>query len=214
MNIAAEFQAALPEPHVILGLRLLPLSLGRYRLLKRFNSPFVSEEQEELSLNKICGELFFALLICGLRCDEFRSLMEAGRLEKEVKRWAKRAQKLIRKTSGFHIFQPIEQFKKYLTESTDLPWKVVSISNIDVESVSHWSHSVEVLLRSRAGWSQEEIEEEPISKALCDFFKLLESEGSVRLMSHESYAEVESFGQNNADILLKFQKEMEAQHGS
>ena len=206
MNIAAEFKAAMPEPHTVLGLRLLPLSIGRYRLLKRFNSPFVSEDDVEMSLNSIVGELVFALIVCGLRCDEFENLIDTGKIEKECRRFNKNFVRLVKKTKGFNLFEHVEKFKSYISESTDLPWVVVQNSEPSGESASHWSHGIEVTLRSEVGWTPEEIEEKPLAKGLCDYFKHLEMHGSVTLVSHEDHAIMESFGNENAKILMAFEQ--------
>ncbi len=203
---AAEFKAALPEPHTILGLRLLPLSLGRYRLLKRFNCPFVEDDQADLSANRLCHELFFALVVCGLPVREFKRLLDTGRLQKECARFGKRARKEIRHRNGFSIFDELAHFKRYLDDGTAMPWKVIPrAAGIEATSVSHWSHSVEVTLRSKIGWTVEEIDEESMAKALCDFFKYLESENAVSLVTHEDFAELEKVGGANADILLAFE---------
>ena len=76
MEIAAEFLAGLPEPHTILGLRLLPFSLGHYQLLKRFKSPFIEEEEVKISLGQITNELVFALIVCGTPCDKFKKYLD------------------------------------------------------------------------------------------------------------------------------------------
>lgn len=206
MNVAAEFQAALPEPQTILGLRLKPLSLGRYRLLKRFDSPFVADDARELPLKEVIGELFFALLICGLGVGEFKSLVESERgLKREAARFGKHSAKIIGKQSDFNINEHIARFQKYLSEATAMPWHVATKHGEDgSESASHWSHAIEVTLRSKANWTQEEIDEEPMSKALADFFKLLESEGAVSIYTHETWDFVESTGENNAAAMEQF----------
>jgi hypothetical protein len=204
MSIAAEFTAALPEPQIILGLRLLPLSLGRYQMLKRFDCPFVDDEMREVQTDSLTKELFFALLICGLPVSEFKQLLnQPKKLAKEARRFGKVSGKVIARTKGFNIFQSFEQFKRYLSSATSMPWHVSPRSRDDGESVSHWSHSMEVTLRARAGWSQNEIDEEPMSKAMTFFFKYLESEGQVDLVTHETWEYIESTGEANAKALAE-----------
>lgn len=209
MNPAAEFTAAFPEPHVILGLRLLPLSLGRYRLLKRFNSPFVDDDTKAISLPAMCKELFFALVICGLPCREFRELVTAGKLVKECKRFGKTIGRVIARENGFNIMAKHAQFKRYLDDGTALPWKPLArAGGIDTQTVSHWSHAMEVNLRARVGWTADEVDEEPMTKAMCDFFQFMQSEGAVDLVSHEDFSEIETHAGNNADLLLAFEQQM------
>lgn len=207
MKVAAEFKAALPEPQVILGLRLLPLSIGRYRLLKRFDSPFVNEESveiaaDEASLKGLIGDLFFSLIICGLTVKEFEDailLPDALALQAEL--FLKNAQEIIDSTKDFNILEHINQFKSYLDEACALPWHIISASTNPSPSASHWSHSIEVILRAKLGWSELAIEEKPLSKAMADFYKYLEFEGSVVLVTHEDYAEMQALGDENAAAL-------------
>ena len=204
--IAAEFTAALPEPQTILGLRLLPLSLGRYRLLKRFDSPFVDEAERNVSPEELTRELFFALLVCGLPVSEFKTLlMQPKRMTKEARRFGKIARKYT-KQKGFSVLPCFEQFKKYCSQATAMPWHPLPNSHRGnaPESVSHWSHSMEVCLRSNAGWSAQEIDEEPMAKAMTDFFKIIESEGSVRLISHEDYAKMTEVADKNAKAFEEY----------
>jgi hypothetical protein len=209
MNTAAEFEAAFPEPHVILGVRLLPLSIGRYRLLKRFNSPFVSEEENTADLKATIGELLFALLICGMKCAEFREILENGDVETECKRMGKNLVK-ISAAKNFSALEEIGMFQSFIAESSKLPWHVIREGNNTQESPSHWSHGIEVVLRSKIGWTQIEIEEEPIAKALCDFFKYSEGEGFVKLISHDNYNLMQADAQSNADAFEDMVKEAEA----
>lgn len=202
MKIAAEFQAALPEPQTILGLRLLPLSIGRYSLLKRFDCPFVSDEERTESVKELTKELFFALIICGLPVSEFKELlMEPKKLQKEARRFGKVAGKLIDRQPDFSILVCFEQFKRFLSSATKTPWHVMPRESDNDESASHWCHSIEVILRSKVGWTQHEVDEEPLSKGLADFFKFLESEGHVDLISHEDYEIFRKTGDENARIL-------------
>ena len=218
---AAEFNAAMPEPHTILGVRLLPLSIGRYQLLKRFDSPFVADEKCELPVQEIIKELVFALIVCGLPCAEFNRLLNqpstiASRmlrfpvgLERECVRFGRNMQKIIARTKDFNIYHSIGQFKEYLDEAQSIPWHVSRADGVESESVSHWSHNIEIVLRSRIGWTAEEIQEQPMQKALCDYFKFLESEGSVNLMTHEAFAALELEGEANGVALMQMLKEME-----
>lgn len=67
-----------------------------------------------------------------------------------------------------------------------------SESILDAESSgSHWSHNLEVSLRKEQNWTAEEINETPLSKAIADYFKLCESQGSIRLMDDDEIAEIE-----------------------
>src|SRR5438876_959627 len=87
---AAYFQAAIPEPFTILGLRLKPLSLGRYRLLKRFGCAFVAEEETGANIE----DLIIGVLVCSMRCDEFIEWAHSKHFAKDIKRWGKRVSRV------------------------------------------------------------------------------------------------------------------------
>ena len=77
-------------------------------------------------------------------------------------------------------------------------------------SHTHWSESVEVVLRGQLGWTKDEIEEEPLTKALADYFKHMENQGNVRLMPHELYDSMIVEGESNAAALEKLAARQEA----
>ena len=86
-----------------------------------------------------------------------------------------------------------------------MPWHVMPRERGGGESVSHWSNSYEVALRSRVNWTQEQVDEEPMQKAMADFFKFLEGEGQVDLISHEARDYLTQTGEENYRILMEMQ---------
>lgn len=213
MPTAAQFEAAMPEPHTILGLRLLPLSLGRYQLLKRFDCPFVSDEQKEIGMEELNKELFFALLICGLSVDEFKFLSDhPNKLKKQARKFGKVAEKVIKRTKDFSLIQVFAQFRNFLDEGSKVPWMVLSCNNNAETSMVHWSGSIETALRSKIGWTQDEVNERPLTDALSIFFRYMESEGAVKLYDFDVYEEMQVEAKANGEAMEKILKELE--HGA
>lgn len=206
---AAHFSAAYPEPFRILGLKLKPLSLGRYTLLNRFGVAFVSDTEQTAGM----GDLILGVLICSMRCEEFLPWAESDDFKKDVREWGKQFApsrlmgKLLgkrwRKKNSFNVVEKIKLFNRYIKEGSSVP-KYWDLSENDSTSGSHWAHNVEVALRSELGWTKEEIDEEPLTKALSDYFKYAETQGSVQLMSEDEI----HMGESNAAIIEK------ALHGS
>lgn len=210
---AAYFSAAIPEPFQIIGLRLKPLSLGRYRLLKRFDVAFVSDSEQKATP----ADLILGVLICAHRCDEFLQWISAPGFRKEVGKWGarvcsqnfdgliplKRGWRFWRKPKGFNIIEKLQLFNRYISSHSYAPKYWDTDSGSSGASGAHWAQSIEVTLRAELGWSEEEINEQPLSKALADYFKYAESQGMLRLMTDEDVAQ----GEANARIFAALDAE-------
>ncbi len=214
MNEAHDyFPRCIPDPYRILGLQLLPLSLGRYRLLKRFDCAFVADGPAKADIS----DLLLGLVICSLRVEEFILMANAGQLAKEVCRWSRKAcphswvglipwlGKWWRKKHSFNYAEKILLFQEYITEAQKIPAYRELESNSQ-SSGAHWSHGVEVTLRSEVGWSREEIDEQPLSKAIGDYFKHCENKGLIQLMTPEEVAAPELTANMDAAILAKLER--------
>lgn len=80
------FEQAIPQPYRVLGLRLLPLSLGRYRMMKRFDVAFVADGEAKMDEY----DLLMGVFICSKRCDEFIRIANEGRVLDEIRKWSRR----------------------------------------------------------------------------------------------------------------------------
>ncbi len=207
MNSAAYFTAAIPEPFRILGLSLKPLSLGRYRLLKRFDVAFVADGPA----NAESKDVILGVLICSQRVNDFLEWLDLHpkKRMKDLARWGRKVcprarfcklpivgRFFLREIPS--LIEKVQMFQAYIRESSQVP-QYWNLSGDEGGSGAHWSHTVEVALRSEVGWSKYEIDEEPLSKALADYFKFAESQGAIRLMTPE---EVEQ-GEANARIFAQ-----------
>src|SRR6185369_977441 len=88
---ATYFRQAVPEPFRVLGLSLKPLSVGRYRLLHRFDCAFVAEGEASAT----GADLIIGVLICSMRCEDFLRFANSGEFAREVRRWGRRCATLI-----------------------------------------------------------------------------------------------------------------------
>ena len=200
-NPVSEFSAIFPPKFTVLGVNLLPLSLGRYRLMKWAGIAFVAEEECSATIE----DLFSGIAICGMPCSQFKYLLASSLLEKELGRWGKKLRKQIRKEKAFNIFEKIALFNRYINEGQQLPWVPLAVQNENPPDYTntHWSNSVEVILRGKLGWTKDEIDEEPLTKALGDYFKHMENEGQVRLIPHELYQQMVDEGEANMKAFEK-----------
>ncbi len=134
-------------------------------------------------------DLVIGIIICSMRCDEFLKIAEAGLLWKMVEDWghkvfgtSKLVPRILRRPKPFNYLEKVSLFSRYLKQSWESPkyWEEESAGQ---SSGAHWSQSVEVVLRGELGWTLEEINEAPLSKAIADYYKWLENKGIIRLMT-------------------------------
>lgn len=198
MQSASIFEKALPAPYRIFGLELLPLSLGRYRLLKRFGCAFVDEGEARASIE----DLLLGIFICAQRVQEFQTLLgDTAKFSQELKRWGARIRAEIKSDREFNIFAKLGLFRQYINESNHVPnfWEEFES---DCPPASHWSHSIEITLRGQLGWTAEEIDETPLSKALADYFQWAQAEGLIRIIPEEDARQMEADGAANMKALM------------
>jgi hypothetical protein len=200
------FTAALPRPYQILGLRLRPLSLGRFRLLRRVDCAFVAEQAAVANF----GDLVLGVALCSMTCAEGASWLDSNCLLQDIRTWSNRICPAPwigflpfigvwwRKRNSFDPLDKIRLFRDYVAEASEIP-KFWQLNEGSGGGAAHWSESMEVALRGQLGWSREEIEEQPLQKAIRDFFQLLEGSGAIRLLAE---GELED-GKSNAAILAK-----------
>jgi hypothetical protein len=197
---ASYFKAAIPEPYRILGLPLLPLSLGRYRILKRFDCGFVADGETRAGM----ADLIIGVVVCSMRCDEFLAWADSPSFAKDIADWSARLAptpwlgrlpilgKLRRRRPdySFNVVEKLSLFQNYISESSTLPryWYTESA---DSGAGQHWAQACETTLRSELGWTEEEINERPITKAIGDYFSMAESRGQIRIMTPEEVAYID-----------------------
>jgi len=169
------FTAAIPEPWQILGLRLRPFSLGHYRILRRFKCGFVDDASVEATRE----DLIFGVLVCSMKPADFMTMIDSDDCIETMRAWGK-------KVGSFDALEKSKLFKEYIEAHSAVPayWEEKQGS----PSGAHWSQCVEVTLRSKLGWTDDEIDNNALSKAFADYFKHAENEGAIRLMTQ---AEIE-----------------------
>jgi hypothetical protein len=202
------FCKAIPEPVQILGLKLLPLSIGRYRRMARHGVGFVSEKK----VSADGKDLILGVLICSMPCRTWDELSTSEILPKIVNQWFNQIQalppfylrgsigKIIsasfigkwwRKHNSFDLYEKCKLFKRYIEDAQVIP-RYISKQQSSSKSASHWSHSIEVALRSQLNWDSQDIEEAPLSKALADYFKHLENEGLITILTEQDFQQIKA----------------------
>jgi hypothetical protein len=194
------FCAAYPEPWQVLGVKLLPFSFGHFLKLHRLNCAFVSESEQAASI----GDLLLGIVVCSMRShpdpeqDPFWQWLHRDRpagfwnglwwklrmhrltqAELDILRWGKRV-------GVFDLKAKAQMFADYIKHHSELPPYVEEPTDMPPrESGAHWAQSVISALVAKCGYTQLEAYNVVMSKAMADFFKHAENEGSIRLLSPE-----------------------------
>src|ERR1035437_8151192 len=146
------FAKDIPEPFQILGLRLLPLSIGRYRRMARHGIGFVSEVTE-LADGK---DLLLGVLICSMTCRAWDELAVSGRLPQIIASWMRQINAAPpwymrhtfisasfigarwRKNHSFDLLGKVRLFQTYVEAAQVVP-KFLRKNNDGGMSSDHWS---------------------------------------------------------------------------
>jgi hypothetical protein len=214
-----EFAQAIPEPYQILGLKLLPLSIGRYRRLARHDCAFVAKGMAEAGV----GDLLLGVVICSMRCDEFDALVVAPGFAKDLKQWGDRVMptprmaklkwlypfwdisflgKRWRENHSVNLLERFELFKRYIAGAQAMP-RFYSKATGGKTSAAHWVDNVEMVLRSELNWTSEEVNEQPLSKALADWCNWAHANGHIELFTDEDIAEAKHNDERIRQAFLK-----------
>ena len=110
MQDAAFIDAADPKPHRVLGLALLPFSIGHFILLQRHQSVFVSQDGGQIGIE----DLLLAVLICSQTYEEARKSLSSRWLNWFVKFWGWRCRKL-------NVFDEAKALREYMDEVGNTP---------------------------------------------------------------------------------------------
>jgi hypothetical protein len=223
------FEDSIPEPFQVLGLRLLPLSIGRFRRLARHDCAFVAPGAATAGLS----DLMVGVLICSMRCDEFDEFCVSPTFSREVARWSRKVMpepwlshlpqwlnrlpqplKLLgaplryasvaayaawspskygaawRERHAVDVAVKCTLFRSYIELAQRLP-RIYSKAGEAKMSTAHWADNLETILRSELNWSSEEVNEQPLSKALADWCQWACANDVIGIATDEDVAAAE-----------------------
>jgi len=201
-NIANFFSAAVPEPHTILGLRLLPFSLGHRILLKRINSGFLSDGK--ITFNDLVSSVF----ICAHSWKENIDALHNHQLTDEfMHRW----QRALFGQTGWKYYlglrQPVipdleekaKAFNEYLQDGESHPgYRFEPGGELDcpIEQI------VKVTLLSQTSLTEAELMDRSWSLCLWDYLTLKAIAGEIDFADETEIDELIKVG-------IEFQKRNE-----
>jgi hypothetical protein len=186
-------EALIPTPYTILGIPLRPLSLGHIFLMKRFDCKFASENPDEKGG---IDDLLLGIAICSREFDEFLEFIQNPKeFHAWAKKWGKLLHKQLKKKNEFELVSKFYLFKEYLKDGIFIPKYWEMDNNEDsMSSGTHWTQTVLHALMSELGYSQKEALNIPISRALADYFRHLERNGLITLMTDDELNLIEEKG--------------------
>ena len=180
----------IPEPTIILGQQLLPLSIGHLLYLDRLG----------LAPPETPAKLVSAILICTRRVDDALPTLQDNWLELKVRLWLFR----VSPFSAIDWDEAFASFADYISTGTEAP----SAINLNDEggtiedSGTPFLQNLKVTLQSRLNYSPDEAINCAFTSAVWDYYAWHESEGNVRVCDREKRAEMKSRSDEEHDSLI------------
>lgn len=171
MQDAAFIEAAEPRPHRVLGLELLPFSIGHFILLQKHESVFVSQSGGTIGIE----DLLLAVLICSQSYEDAKKSLTSRWLKWFVKYWGWRSRKL-------NIFEEAKGLKEYMAELEKTPDVVRSESKGDGGGMP-WICTLRVFLMADLHMTNAEIMDYPLVLAQWDFYAFQALRGNDQTVS-------------------------------
>ena len=176
MHRITPFEALIPEPFIVLGVRLKPFTLGHAALLMRFGGECWIDGGE-------CGldELLLGVAVCSSDSfDAFRADIYDGWISKRI-------EELAEKVEAGDAQKEMDLFTRYIQEGTNGP-KMLFQESDRKETRSHAIQSLRVQLMRFFRIPQSEVMDVPVSVALWDMATLSEMNGVAKIWTEEDDA--------------------------
>lgn len=206
--MASEFYAqAVPEPCHVLGLRLLPLSLGHVILLQRIDSAFVTDAQRDTNAWE---ELAIAVAICSQPYREALAMLEDRQgTAKAMALWAQKLTRttwrdrlLRRKAVTIDLHGQWQAFSDYLKANTKVPHYSYNPDDMREVSCPH-VQLVKCSLQRSFGFSDETMLDRSWSQCLWDYVTLKALDGQVQMTDRDVIKEAQEAAERLAAKLAE-----------
>lgn len=208
----------LPEPVVILGQRLEPLSLGHVKLLRRIGNAYTECLHPFLRPvgNPTLQDLAFAIFICaqpyaealcsienGVKRPGWRGFIKSHWTVLEfITHWLLRVKAL---DPSFDFPANSAAFMDYLKANSTFPDMHDPSDDDSRAPGAPFIQRVQIILQGRMGASRAEALNTPWGEAVHDYFAYWELEGCAKIMSAEDHAHLAEvkklMGEIRAEIL-------------
>lgn len=193
--MASEYETflrlALPEPTVILGQELLPLSVGHLLYLDKLGLlPAIKPE-----------EIVMAVLICTRETADIIPTIQDPWLWLKIRVWLFRHSPI----RAIDWTEKMVTFSDYISEGTETP-STMSLAeggkNSLAESGTPFLQHIKATLQSRLNYSPAEAMDCPYVQAMWDYYAFHESEGNILVCDREHRKEMKKQADRNHDALV------------
>jgi hypothetical protein len=195
-NSSSYFQKAIPGRFTLLGLDVLPLSLGHIVILNHIESPFVTGKIADLD------DLALAVLICSLDFEKGCEAIADPELPKFLKQWSRQLTGMsglrrwlvklrILKPFDVNWVQKIELFTKYLSAAMDLPAFQFEESETARVVECPFVQIVKVKLMSELHISEADILDRSWNRCLWDYVTLKVFAGDMEFVDEDEMADMQ-----------------------
>jgi hypothetical protein len=202
------YEAAIPEPWTILGLRLHPFSIGHYFILSRLGSAFF-----DTKVKIDIGQITMAVAVCSQTYAENLKMLDDETLFSGILKWNERLTGTdrwlvrwgLKKENKINWDEKLEMLLAYLGEIHNEPTYSETEGGNTPISLST-AQIVALTLMKHLHIPEEKLMDRPWSRCMWDFIALKAMEGQVTIYDHDALIE----GQKRANELAeKFKKRKE-----
>lgn len=180
-------ETAVPEPVVLLGQRLKPLTIGHLFLLERFECLPVNDHEQ----------LVLAVIICSHNHDEVMPVLEDRWWNWRMRIWRWRL-------GNFDWQEKYRLWNEYLEEGMATPCAVSKSDNDGLKnSATPFLQHLKTTLQAKLNYSPSEALAAPYSQAAWDYYTYHELEGTVEIADREKRKEMAEWVNENHDALIK-----------
>lgn len=200
MRFEAYAEACIPETFTVLGLRLKPLSLGHFLLMRRLNCAFASDVEIEISFS----DLLVAVLICSMNYEDCLAFFDLPKIKfwswqniksfgtawyygkklgptgYEIRLWGREFYRQIKKKKDFNLLMEAKRFQRYITEGSQTPLYYEGKHSDDQKtSPAHWSIGLYSFLLTK--YDHRTAMNLPLRQAFMEYCKWAEEQGAIEL---------------------------------
>ena len=182
-------RVTIPEPTVILGQELLPLSIGHLLHLDRLE--LIPPDSPEL--------LISAILVCTREASDIAPTFRDPWLEWKLRVWLFR----VSPFRDIDWTEPMEAFGEYVRAGTESPSAIPLHEKKSMgDSGTPFLQHVKATLQARLNYTPTEAINCSFAQAMWDYFSWHEMEGNVEVCDREKRAELKAQADSEHDELI------------